>query len=591
MPRAAQRRAAERTAAALKAPPLVHDWLDAGAAASPPIFGFGVDRDAAAAKLYVQARAGAPLPPLPATQAMPPVVAQGLAVAGGARARVARRQLRDGAASTPSRLARPARRGRTATARAPSPAPSMGSMARGRSRPRSGRDRRDEVETWPRRASSPARKRERGGARGPRPGRMREREAAGRGDAGARPRGRRRERDGGGAMGRRLRERAGTRCRTCRSTETGETILWRSTARCRRPLRRSRRRALTRGRRRSRRCSTKRRRRSGARRRRRSTRREAAFGPFVGYDGALTARAATATALSLPLAEELLGRWADVESAVLRLEHLDFDARGTMYEAALAPFPLADGHTAHVYASRRGASALRNHTDTTDVLVLQLSGAKEWRHCRAKREAKCATYADAALDDLACETVVLEPGDALFLPRGVVHGAVAVDAAAVHLTIGLGELTERAPPPRHVHAGRRRHGVPRRLLQRIRQVQRLGLQRGLRHGLHDRMGHDDVHHGLQRGLQHLQRVHRVRGVRRRWAGGLRRHLRGLLRLPHTQADAAPDYASPHTRGLPRDVPRLVRRVRVPVPVLLPGRSGRGRPAERRRVDPGRLLCL
>ena len=60
------------------------------------------------------------------------------------------------------------------------------------------------------------------------------------------------------------------------------------------------------------------------------------------------------------------------------------------------------------------------------------------------------------------------------------------------------------------------------------------------------MGHDDVHHGLQRGLQHLQRVHRVRGVRRRGAGGLRRQLRGLLRLPHTRADAAPDYASPRT---------------------------------------------
>ena len=70
--------------------------------------------------------------------------------------------------------------------------------------------------------------------------------------------------------------------------------------------------------------------------------------------------------------------------------------------------------------------------------MLQLSGAKEWRHCRTKRSASCTTYEDADLDDLACETVVLEPGDALFLPRGVVHGAVAVDAASVHLTIGLG---------------------------------------------------------------------------------------------------------------------------------------------------------
>ena len=74
----------------------------------------------------------------------------------------------------------------------------------------------------------------------------------------------------------------------------------------------------------------------------------------------------------------------------------------------------------------------------TQILVLQLSGAKEWRHCRTKRSASCTTYEDDELDDLACETVVLEPGDALFLPRGVVHGAVAVDAASVHLTIGIG---------------------------------------------------------------------------------------------------------------------------------------------------------
>ena len=68
---------------------------------------------------------------------------------------------------------------------------------------------------------------------------------------------------------------------------------------------------------------------------------------------------------------------------------------------------------------------------STQILVLQLSGDKEWRHCRTKRSASCTTYEDADLDDLACETVVLEPGDALFLPRGVVHGAVAVDAASV----------------------------------------------------------------------------------------------------------------------------------------------------------------
>ena len=64
-----------------------------------------------------------------------------------------------------------------------------------------------------------------------------------------------------------------------------------------------------------------------------------------------------------PLADE-------VESAVLRVENLKggFDATGTAYEQILAPFPL-DAHTAHVYASARGRSALANHTDTTDVPV------------------------------------------------------------------------------------------------------------------------------------------------------------------------------------------------------------------------------
>ena len=53
---------------------------------------------------------------------------------------------------------------------------------------------------------------------------------------------------------------------------------------------------------------------------------------------------------------------------MLRVENLKggFDATGTAYEQILAPFPL-DAHTAHVYASARGRSALASHTDTTDV--------------------------------------------------------------------------------------------------------------------------------------------------------------------------------------------------------------------------------
>ena len=80
LPRDAQRRAAARTAAALKAPPLVDAWLAVLAAeAPPPVYGFGVDADAGAAKLYVQNRDGAALPQLPAAAeaALPPVFSNG----------------------------------------------------------------------------------------------------------------------------------------------------------------------------------------------------------------------------------------------------------------------------------------------------------------------------------------------------------------------------------------------------------------------------------------------------------------------------------------------------------------------------------
>ena len=52
------------------------EGLDVLAAeAPPPLYGFGVDADAGAAKLYVRSRDGAALPQLPATAeaAMPPV--------------------------------------------------------------------------------------------------------------------------------------------------------------------------------------------------------------------------------------------------------------------------------------------------------------------------------------------------------------------------------------------------------------------------------------------------------------------------------------------------------------------------------------
>ena len=94
--------------------------------------------------------------------------------------------------------------------------------------------------------------------------------------------------------------------------------------------------------------------------------------------------------------------------------------------------------TAHVYVSAPGTSALVNHTDDYAVLVLALQGAKDWRVCRHERMA-CMGEAVPAKDAAAmdCETTRLLPGDVMYLPRGIVHSAAAMERGSAHVAIAI----------------------------------------------------------------------------------------------------------------------------------------------------------
>jgi hypothetical protein len=75
----------------------------------------------------------------------------------------------------------------------------------------------------------------------------------------------------------------------------------------------------------------------------------------------------------------------------------------------------------NAYFTPPGARGLALHSDTHDVFVLQCFGRKHWEiH---------------APDDVW--DVVLEPGDALYMPKGTPHAATAQHALSGHLTIGL----------------------------------------------------------------------------------------------------------------------------------------------------------
>ncbi len=89
------------------------------------------------------------------------------------------------------------------------------------------------------------------------------------------------------------------------------------------------------------------------------------------------------------------------------------------------------------------------HYDVHDVFVLQVSGRKHWRiHApvvtdpldnqnweKSRAEVAAQAEGEPVID------CVLEPGDALYLPRGTIHAAEALGETSIHLTVGIHPIT------------------------------------------------------------------------------------------------------------------------------------------------------
>jgi lysine-specific demethylase/histidyl-hydroxylase NO66 len=112
------------------------------------------------------------------------------------------------------------------------------------------------------------------------------------------------------------------------------------------------------------------------------------------------------------------------------------------------------GHPTQVNAyitppSSRGFSP---HYDVHDVFVLQVAGEKHWTihepvlrdPLRTQPWNDRATEVAAAAEREPVIDAVLEPGDALYLPRGYLHSARALGEISAHLTIGVHSVTRWA---------------------------------------------------------------------------------------------------------------------------------------------------
>jgi JmjC domain len=89
------------------------------------------------------------------------------------------------------------------------------------------------------------------------------------------------------------------------------------------------------------------------------------------------------------------------------------------------------------------------HHDLHDVFVLQVSGRKQWTiHAPVVTDPLGNQFFEAFKSEIAervageplIDTVV-EPGDALYLPRGTVHSALALGETSIHLTVGVHPVT------------------------------------------------------------------------------------------------------------------------------------------------------
>jgi bifunctional lysine-specific demethylase and histidyl-hydroxylase NO66 len=99
----------------------------------------------------------------------------------------------------------------------------------------------------------------------------------------------------------------------------------------------------------------------------------------------------------------------------------------------------------NAYLTPPESQGFATHYDTHAVLVLQVAGRKHWRVHRPvvtdpiERQA-WGGHADEVAGTATAEPVidtVLEPGDALYLPRGWLHAADARAEQSLHLTVGL----------------------------------------------------------------------------------------------------------------------------------------------------------
>ena len=104
---------------------------------------------------------------------------------------------------------------------------------------------------------------------------------------------------------------------------------------------------------------------------------------------------------------------------------------------------------ANAYITPSASRGFDPHYDVHDVFVLQAAGQKRWivhepvfEHPLSSQPwTRHRAQIEKRVDDAPVIDTVLSAGDSLYLPRGWVHSAQALDMMSIHLTIGVAPVT------------------------------------------------------------------------------------------------------------------------------------------------------
>ena len=94
---------------------------------------------------------------------------------------------------------------------------------------------------------------------------------------------------------------------------------------------------------------------------------------------------------------------------------------------------------ANLYITPSDCQAFERHYDGHDVFIMQISGSKDWKLYDFAVNSPGLSYKpDVDLDKIKLlKEVRLEPGDLLYIPRGMGHEAISNTSTSTHVTLGM----------------------------------------------------------------------------------------------------------------------------------------------------------